>query len=195
MGSQERGGETVDAASSGGQFEELVDELNLTPNISSAHPLNLPLPQHVHRLITLNGSLRRLEFSEPLLGVHPAFDRSVVLLQNVVQVLDGSVPATAAKCPFLLYVGDGPAPSEIGVWQHRHRETLTAESQSCPRRNQWPDTGSTNGPLLEVGSEEARNRYDHAGLRPPLKLHVRFSRMQLSRRAPSGRARSKVKSE
>ena len=96
MGSQEWGGETVDAASSGGQFEELVDELNLTPNIRSAHPPNLPLPQHVHRLITLNGSLRRLEFSEPLLGVHPAFDRSVVLLENVVQVLYGSVPTTAA---------------------------------------------------------------------------------------------------
>jgi hypothetical protein len=33
--------------------------------------------------------------------------------------------------------------------------------------------------LLIVGSEEARLR---ASLRPPLKLHVRFSRMQLSRR-------------
>src|ERR1700680_644829 len=105
MGSQELGGETVDAASSGGQFEELVDELNLTPNISSAHPPNLPLPHHVDRLITLNGSLRRLEFSEPLLGVHPAFDRSVVLLQDIVQVLHRSVPATAAKCLFLPYVG------------------------------------------------------------------------------------------
>jgi hypothetical protein len=41
------GQETVDAASSGGQFEELVDELNLTPNISSADPPNLPLPHHV----------------------------------------------------------------------------------------------------------------------------------------------------
>src|SRR6202171_779435 len=40
--------------------------------------------------------LRRLEFSEPRLGVHPAFDRSVVLLENVVQVLYGSVPTTAA---------------------------------------------------------------------------------------------------
>ena len=35
MGSQELGAETVDAASSGGQFEELVNELNLTPNIST----------------------------------------------------------------------------------------------------------------------------------------------------------------
>ena len=33
--------------------------------------------------------------------------------------------------------------------------------------------------LTFVGSEEARLR---ASLRPPLKLHVRFSRMQLSRR-------------
>src|ERR1700674_5752575 len=33
--------------------------------------------------------------------------------------------------------------------------------------------------LGSVGSEEARLR---AGLRPPLKLHVHFSRMQLSRR-------------
>jgi hypothetical protein len=33
--------------------------------------------------------------------------------------------------------------------------------------------------VIAVGSEEARLR---ASLRPPLKLHVRFSRMQLSRR-------------
>ncbi len=102
MSSQELGGGSVDAASSGGQFDELVDELNLTSNISSAHPPNLPFPHHVHRLIALDRSLRRLEFSEPLLGVHPAFDRSVVLFENVVQVVYGSVPATAAKCPFLL---------------------------------------------------------------------------------------------
>jgi hypothetical protein len=73
-----------------------VDELNLTPNISSAHPPNLPLPHHVHRLITLNRSLRRLEFSETLLGVHPAFDRAMILFQDIVQVLHWSVPTTAA---------------------------------------------------------------------------------------------------
>ena len=36
--------------------------------------------------------------------------------------------------------------------------------------------------FIAVGSEEARLR---ASLRPPLKLHVRFSRMQLSRRPSS----------
>jgi hypothetical protein len=35
---------------------------------------------------------------------------------------------------------------------------------------------------IAVGSEEARLR---AGLRPPLKLHVRVSRMQLSQRFSS----------
>jgi len=39
--------------------------------------------------------------------------------------------------------------------------------------------GRVTAVLIAVGSEEARMR---AGLRPPLKLHVRFSRMQLSRR-------------
>ena len=43
-----------------------------------------------------------------------------------------------------------------------------------------------------VGSEEAR---PSAGLRPPLKLHVRFSRMQLSRRrspSPRGQGRNQA---
>jgi hypothetical protein len=56
MGSQELGGET-DVASSGGQFEELVDELNLAPNINSAHPPNLPLPQHLRQKILAGGGL------------------------------------------------------------------------------------------------------------------------------------------
>jgi hypothetical protein len=38
-----------DAWDSGGQFEYFVDELILTPHVSSAHPSNLSLPQHVDR--------------------------------------------------------------------------------------------------------------------------------------------------
>jgi len=74
----------VDVGISGYYFEELLDELNLTWNVSSTHPPNLSLPDHVHRLISLNRSPRRLEFSESLLGVHTPFDGSMVLLQNVV---------------------------------------------------------------------------------------------------------------
>ena len=61
------------------------------------------------RFITRNGSACRLELSESLLGIHAAFDRAVVLFQDVVQLLYWSVSATAAKCPFLLYGRDGRA--------------------------------------------------------------------------------------
>ena len=77
---------TVNAVISSGQFEELVDELHLMPNIVPIDVPNLPFPYHIDGFVTLNRSPCRLEFSEALLGVHPAFDRSVALLENVVQV-------------------------------------------------------------------------------------------------------------
>ena len=90
------------AEGSGGEFEQLVDELILTTNISPAHPSNLSLSQHVDRFITLNRSSRRLELAESLLGVHPSFDRSMVLFDDVVQILHGPVPAATSESPFLL---------------------------------------------------------------------------------------------
>ena len=53
-----------------GHLEQLVDELNLLPNIRTAHPP------------------RRVEFTKALLGLHASFDRSMILLQDVVRVLD-----------------------------------------------------------------------------------------------------------
>jgi CRISPR-associated exonuclease Cas4 len=55
----------------------------------------------VHRLIALNRSPGRVKFPEALLGVDLAFDRPIVLLDDVVQVLDGSMAALAAQYPFL----------------------------------------------------------------------------------------------
>jgi hypothetical protein len=98
----------VDVEISGGHFEELLDDLNLTSNVSPAYPPNLPLPDHVHRLITLNCWSRRLEFSEALLGVHSPFDGSMVLFQNVVQVLYGPVSAAAAKNPWMCCIYSTP---------------------------------------------------------------------------------------
>jgi hypothetical protein len=50
-----------------------------------------------------------MEFAETLLGVDAAFDRAMVLLENVVQVLDRSMPTSAAKRPFPLNSPDGRA--------------------------------------------------------------------------------------
>ena len=83
-------------------LEQLFNELNLALHVVLPQPANLPLPDHVHRLISLNRSPGRMEFSKALLGVDSAFDRAVILLDDVVQVLNGSMPATAAKRPFLL---------------------------------------------------------------------------------------------
>jgi hypothetical protein len=74
-----------------GQSEQLAHEPDLTSNIIDHHPPNLPLPDHVHRLITLNRSPGRVEFSEALLGVDTAIDRTMVLLDDVVQILDGAM--------------------------------------------------------------------------------------------------------
>ena len=88
------------------QSEGRIDEQDQPNHLPFSQPPHLAFPDHVHRLITLNRSARRPELSDPLLGVHAAFGRSVLLFQDVVQVLHRSVPATAAECPFLLYVRD-----------------------------------------------------------------------------------------
>ena len=108
-GRQRNGLTMVNAVISSGQFEELVDELNLTPNIVPFHPPNLPLPYHIDGFVTLNRSPCRLEFSKALLGVHAPFDRSMVLFEDIVKVLHRSVPTTATQGPFLLYICDGCA--------------------------------------------------------------------------------------
>ncbi len=80
----------------GRQVEEAVDELNLTNKIPSCYPSNLPLPDHVDCFVALNRSPSRLEFSEALLGIHSTFDGSMILFENVVQVLHGSVSTAVA---------------------------------------------------------------------------------------------------
>ena len=90
----------------GCQVEKAVDELNLPKKIISCHPSNLPLADHVDCFVALNRSLSRLEFSEALLGVHATFDGSMILFENVVQVLHRSVSTALAQRPFLLTVGD-----------------------------------------------------------------------------------------
>ena len=62
---------------------------------------------------------------------------------------------------------------------------LPSSDRTLPSRGPWLASGLYRPPGSSlVGSEEARLR---AGLRPPLKLHVRFSRMQLSRRLLASR--------
>src|SRR5664279_336081 len=101
MPREELGGEV-----SGSQIKQLVDELILFANISVADPPRLALPDHVHRLVSLDRSPGCLEFAKALLGLHSSFDRSMILLQDVVQVLDRSMSAAAAQGSFLFHRGN-----------------------------------------------------------------------------------------
>jgi len=88
---------------SGRQIEQLVDELILSTNILAADPPRLPLPDPVHRFVSLNRSPRRLELAKVLLGLHSSFDGSMILLQDIVQILDRSMATAAAEDSFLFH--------------------------------------------------------------------------------------------
>ena len=67
----ENDGSSRQGAVSCSHLEQLVDELHLLPNIRTAHPPRLPLPDHVHCLVSLdrsqdlaNQKLAILEFSQ-----------------------------------------------------------------------------------------------------------------------------------
>ena len=70
-------------------LEQLVDELNLSPNIRIASPPRLPLPDHVHGLVSLDRSPRRLKLAKPLLGLYSSFDRSMILLRMLFKYWTG----------------------------------------------------------------------------------------------------------
>jgi hypothetical protein len=80
----ERARAEVGGEVSGRQIEQLVDELILLVNIITPDPPRLPLPDHVHGLVALNRSPGCMELAKALLGLHASFDRSMILLQDVV---------------------------------------------------------------------------------------------------------------
>ena len=83
----------------------MVDELDLSRQIISCHPSNLPLPDHVDCFVALNGSPGRLEFSESLFGVHSTFDGSMILFEDVIQILYGRCRQRFRSAPSFLLSG------------------------------------------------------------------------------------------
>ena len=116
--------EGVFPGSSGGHFEQLVDETILTPDAMPVQPPHLALPNYVHRLIALNRSPRSLEFAKPLLGVHAPFDRAMVLLDDVnARILS---PGGLCLCAMMLCELSAAVRSLNALTQrNRHLHTLS----------------------------------------------------------------------
>ena len=72
----------------GGHSKEAGDEGGLPQNVPFFHATHLPFPHHVHDLIALQGSPRRLERKETQPWFDASFDEAMILFDDVVEVLD-----------------------------------------------------------------------------------------------------------
>jgi hypothetical protein len=87
----------------GSHSKQAGDKRNLPHAVSFFHATHLPLPEHVHGFISLQGSPRTLEGKE----AHPWFDQPLdepmVLLDDVVEIFDQDVSSTlSAMIPIAL---------------------------------------------------------------------------------------------
>jgi len=82
------------AATSSGEAKHPIDKPVLRSHVTLPHPPNLSFPNLVHRLVTLNRPSCTTELTKMLLGADPFLDRTVILLEDVIQILNR--PMTAA---------------------------------------------------------------------------------------------------
>jgi predicted phage baseplate assembly protein len=66
------------------QPEGFPDEQSLPQYIRFRQPSHLALPDHMHHFVTLYRSPSSIERSKTLAGIHPPFDRSMILFHNII---------------------------------------------------------------------------------------------------------------
>lgn len=87
----------------GSHSKQAGDERHLTHDVPLFYTAHLPFPHHVHHLISLQGSPRRLEGKEAQPRFDASFDEAVILFDDVVEVFDADVSSTlSGKTPLAL---------------------------------------------------------------------------------------------
>ena len=139
-----------------------MDARPLVPNSQPAHPPRVPLPDHVHRLVALDRTPRRLHITKPLRGVHASCDRSVIRLHDGVHVVDRSGAATALPDAFLLHAGNRRAVAacavrvdDAGPRMRRIRQRLADQAVGPPRPRATP---SARRRIVAPAESRARER-------------------------------------
>ena len=140
-------------------LEQLVAELNLLPDIRAAHPPRLPLPDHVYGLVSLDRSPHRVKLAKALLGFHSSFDRARILLQDVVQVLDRPVAATAPQDSFLSGCTRSPPGTKTATMRIRYARIRFSTRCVGAIRKRIPRLGCKARPDLDVLEFLARIRW------------------------------------
>ena len=163
-GRQELYGESIDTVISGSQFEELVNELNLAPNIRAAQPPNLSVADHgdgpesfavppgilgspawpSRDAGSLGDPAPRCGLSTAQLG---ADNGDLAFLASVCRESprSRSVP-DPCEWPEAGDGTDNSVPCETTAWWPRRRGALTAASRWSRLWNRWPGRASTSGP-------------------------------------------------
>ena len=67
-----------------GDPEDPLDVMHLTEDVSLCQPPDLSLANHIHCLISRDGSQRSIDGSEPQADRHPLLHESVILLQHII---------------------------------------------------------------------------------------------------------------
>ena len=82
------------------ESEEFIEEEDQSQHIPFGQPPHLAFSDHVHHLVSLDRPPGPRKRSESLAGVNPSFDRSMILLHDVVQSKDRYGSGTAGRvCP------------------------------------------------------------------------------------------------
>jgi hypothetical protein len=84
------------------QAEDLIEEQDQSQHIPFGQPPHLAFPDHVHYLVSLDRPPGAVKGSEPLAGVDPSFDRSMILFHDVVQVRTGTTATPTTQFALLL---------------------------------------------------------------------------------------------
>ena len=116
-----------------------MDELTLTDWIARRQPADLSLPDGMHRLIALYRSPRTLCRTESEVRRDPLLDKTMVLLDDVVQIGSGSAATSSAQFTRFPQLGDGAGVRGMAVhidYTRRGTATRQCQTQEQLRRNQ-----------------------------------------------------------
>ena len=179
--------ESVGWTSLRGQSEHLVDQLRLPDHVALRHPSRLSLAERMHDLDAAQGPPRRGESLEVQHRPGAAFDESVVLLDDVVQILALAKIRTRSDESL---VSDGLERDRVGGGScpRSPREGASYEPRltSCGR-TRWPPSCRASLAARNPGYRRWNRRHGRDTSRP--RRHARASRRSdTSRWCASGMA-------